>query len=210
MSRAEKLNKVQANENLEDAFNFDGRYSPDCDRRAYEILADGGTYAMIAAEVKVSLRTMQRWKQPLTGDGKMNSRYRESFAEACLLGRAANVAWFDKVGRDNLNSPNKHFNPVLYIYERKRRFNESEQRVIPLPKVAASTGYQDQAKALMEEATAGNLSPDELQKYTASLANIAKLIELETLINDVKDIKKRLEKEGNYGPQSDDEVDNQT
>jgi len=187
MSRDIKLNRELAEQKLEDAFDFDGRYHPECDKRAYEVLADGGTFAMIATEVKVSLRTVERWKNP------NDKRYRQSFAEACLLGRAANIAWFDKIGKDSLEKPNKHFNPVLYIYERKRRFNESEQRVIPLPKVAASTGYKEKAEALMKEATAGNLSPDELQKYTASLANIAKIIELETLINDVKELKKQMQ-----------------
>jgi len=183
MSKQKKINRVISEERLEDAFNFDGRYNKKCDQLAYDVLADGGTYAMIAKEAKVSLRTVEYWKQP------GNPRYRESFAEACLLGRAANVAWFDEIEKKNLVHANKHFNPVLLISARKRRFNESEQRVVPLPEVAGKEGYKEKAKAIFDEGVAGNLSPDEVQKYTASLANMAKLIELETLIEDVKKLK---------------------
>ena len=89
---------------LRKVYHFDGDVSYDPlvhPGKVMEILSEGKTPKELVKEVGVSLATMKRWV----------STYPD-FAAAWGIGMELNEAWWDKLGRENLE--NKDFNNSLY------------------------------------------------------------------------------------------------
>lgn len=183
--------KCYAQDRLEDYFSseFLNRYKDEFAELAYKILSAPGTQEMLAKECGVTVRTIQRWKQPKFSDGTDNPDFKPKFAEYYLLGEIAQKAGYDVIALQNLQKPNKHFNPALYFGERKRLHAFSDDRTIKIPELKEANDYKAQAEVLRDKFADGVITAAEFKKATDALYKISEVIDLLPLKEEVRQLK---------------------
>lgn len=130
----------------------------------------GYTIAMICSDWGISERTFYYWKNK-----------HESFRECFEIGRTAHKGYMERLLIDNLT--NKNFNSIGWSMMMRCMHNYSETRVIHIEGIEKYETMTEKAKAIMNNVSAGIITPQEGDTLINSLSKVSK-INLETDIEE--------------------------
>lgn len=139
------------------------------------IIRHGGTQAELASELNVVSNTIVNWKTP------SNKAYKPEFAEAFLLAKYAGLAYWDKLGRMQVEAPIPNFNYNMYVYERKRLHRITNDRTVKLPQLLEAKTFAQQVGVLRVAVSKGEITPQEFKILIDGLSKAHEIIEMQTL-----------------------------
>jgi hypothetical protein len=174
---------VMIKQTRSDLGRFNDEYTDDMIPVAVDVLRKGGTIAMCARALNISMRTLQRWRNP------SDKNFREDFAHEFERAHAHAHAIYDEIGIHQLRNPDKNFNAVLYQMIGRCQFGLSEYRKLDLRDIADAATYSDQTKALQKLLSNESVSAVELSYITKALADIAAVNEINALKNEIAKLK---------------------
>lgn len=161
--------------NIEKAELFTHKYEPEMLSIAQEIIERGGTLAEVAGRLGVTRRTLHRWQE--VG----SPHYQEDFATMVTKAREVQEGLFDRIGFEQLETPDRSFNPVLYQMIGRRRYQWSEHRHIDLSGIEKCKTYQEKMDFMLAKAAKNPVSAQELQMLTNAIGAMAKVAEIDDI-----------------------------
>lgn len=165
----------QRKENAKRAELFTHKYEVEMLPIAQKIIERGGTLAEVAGKLGVTRRTLHRWME------KDGLHYQEDFTTMVEKAREVQEGYFDKLGFEQIEEPDKAFNPVLYQMIGRRRYKWSEHRHIDLAGIDKCKTYKDKMDFILMKAAENPLSAQEFQMLTNAVGAMAKAAEIDDI-----------------------------
>lgn len=179
----------QRAENVKKAELFTHKYESGMIDTARQIIERGGTLAEVAGKLGVTRRTLHRWMSVGC------EHYQADFATMVAQAREVAEGYFDKLGFEQIEVPEKAFNPVLYQMIGRRRYQWSEHRQIDLAGIEKCKTYQEKIDYMFSKFAENPVSAQELQMLTNAIGAMAKAAE----IDDIKLQLEQLKEEVKHG-----------
>jgi hypothetical protein len=164
--------------------SYQHKFDPSMLNIARGILENGGTQAMVAAELKVSVRSLQRWKK------HDDPHFQRDFCAMWEEAMAHNESFYDKIAMREMMRPTENFNPVLYQMFRRNVHGWTEHRRVAIEGIDKAATYQEQAELLRANLAAGLLTPAEFNLLHQGLSNTA-MKEIDDVKIQVEELKEK-------------------
>jgi hypothetical protein len=149
-----------------------------------EMFKKGATMAMYAAELDVSIRTVQFWLDP------NSQQFKKTLYIEYMRALAKQEAHYDKVILREFEKPTENFNAVLYQMVRRNLHGWTEHRKITcLQDIKHAETYYEQQQVLRDALADGHMTPAEFAILSRAIVELAKMLEIDKLKSEIDELK---------------------